>query len=371
MKNKYNKKNFFKIFLSFNLAITIIFFIIIITILFFFRSNLDIFNTNNYSKLIISNISLKIDSIMKNYVNRSIFNGIPIGPIIDMKGKTVDSKTRIQGLFYEIESVEDNIQVNYVYEGIHYILTFNKVKLIEHLLEEYSLQEEFFFTDQNGEFLKGNKDLYQNMNESQISLRNEIQNFNTNYMFYYDFEDLGINYFMRRMTILQQLLINNLSLFISIFLVILLLSIPISLIISSYMRKKFSRAVINLLKGISNNELKYFEESDIEEFRYYLREIKDVIENKVETYEGIQSSLNEMGYLYEVSVKHNSVLVDIIGLIKKMMKEDFNEKIFDKKLKVLERNKELEKIDSEFYVVLKNDLLDIYESIKNLKDKDE
>lgn len=367
MKNKKSKKTFFRIFLTLNISITIIFFLIVITILFFFKSNLNVFDTNNYSKLIISNISLKLDSIMKNYVNRSIFNGIAIGPIIDMNGEKTESKTKIQGLFYEIESNDDTIDVNYIYEGIHYVLSFNKLKLLEHLLEEYYISEDFFFTNKKGEFLIGNKNLYDDINNSKISVRKEIEDYNASYIFYYDFEDFGINFFMKRYTVLQKLLLNNIALFISIFLGILLLSIPISLIISSYLRKDISNSIVALIKGISKNDLNYIQESDIEEINYYLREIKDVIEVKFNTYEGIQASLNEMGYLYELSIKHNSLLIEIIGFIKSMLNQDFDVKNLDNKINALEKNKNYEKIDSEFYTILKKDLLEIYESIKSIK----
>jgi hypothetical protein len=74
-----------------------------------------------------------------------------------------------------------------------------------------------------------------------------------------------------------------------------------------------------------------------------------------------------MGYLYEISLRHNSILVDIIGLIKEMFEDDFNVKKLDKKLEHLERNKVIEKIDSEFYVILKRDLLEIHNAIKRIK----
>jgi hypothetical protein len=367
MKNKNSKKNFFKIFISSNILITIIVSIIIITFLFFFRSSVDIFDINNYSKLIISNISLKLDSIMKNYVNTSIFNGIPHGPIIDMKGKKVDSKTKIQGLFYDFDTQESTITVNYIYEGVHYTLIFDKKKLVEILLEEYTINEDFFFTNQKGEFLAGEKNLFEEVNEERLSIRSELDQFKNKYLFFFEFEDYGINFFMENSTVLQRLIINNIPIFLSLFLGVILLSIPTSLILSSYFRRKLSESSIELIKGISNDELSHIKESDVEEINYYFREIKDVIQRKIENQENLQQSLGEMGYLYEISLRHNSILVDIIGLIKEMFEDDFNVKKLDKKLEHLERNKVIEKIDSEFYVILKRDLLEIHNAIKRIK----
>ncbi|MDK2946275.1 MAG: hypothetical protein PWQ85_1051 [Geotoga sp.] len=371
MKNVNTKKNFFRIFLTFNIMVTIIIAIIIITFFYFFRSSVDIFDINNYSKLIISNISLKLDSIMKNYVNTSIFKGIPYGPIIKMEGNHIENKTKIQGLFYDIKAQEDTITVNYIYEGVHYTLIFDKKKLVEILLEQYNIDEEFFFTNQKGKFLAGSSSLFEEVNHERLSIRNELDQFKNKYLYFYEFDEYGISFFMKNSTVFQRLIMNNIHIFIILFLGIIILSIPMSLMLSSYFRKKLSKSSVSLIKGIADDDLDQVEESDIEEYRYYIREIKDIIKRKTENQESLEQSLGEMGYLYEIALRHNSVLVEIIGLIKEMLKYDFDETKLNKKLKSLERNKIIEKIDSEFYVVLKKDLLEINNYIKKFKSNKE
>lgn len=359
------KKTLFK---YFNISL---FFVLVIILLIFlnsaiFTDRIEFSNFDKESKLIISNISLKMDSIIKQSVNISLNQGVPMGSIIYFNIEALSSFLPFESerYFYELKEIEKNnfvLKVSTFIERFLYSFYFDIYMLLDEVVKEINLEDNFFFsTRNNGDFIIGNELFYDNITSYKLSYSNNLEAYKRGLLFSYNFDQYDISFFYHKEGILRSLVTNNLYRFLIFLFFSIVIILPINYIISNSVRKKFSKSIFNIIDQINSEKISTISNPEgIYDFEYYFKDLKEVINNYKIKNDKIINSYENIGILYENLLSQNLYLTTVLEKIKNYLQGDLSDEELLKLLKSLDKKTQEDVFDKRFYESLKNTLVNI------------
>lgn len=331
----------------------------------------DYENIKSYTKLIISNLSLNFDSKIKEYVNLSLNEGVGLGPIINFSMDTDIQDTFLEDGFMEYEKVQNEsiLNVYYLKNNIFYYFEFDLNYILKEIIFSMDLSENYAFVDDYGEFLSGDMSFYNNVKKDKLTFSElSLDEYKNGYIVYNTFENLGINFLFYKKAGLYLFIKRYFLLFILFIFISFIITTFFNYIISSGIKNMFNEKIKDMNKSFDKNRkydlIKTYDELDIP--------LENFFNEKKKSFYALKEKIltnDEFYYLYEVSIQHNSLLIEIISFIQEFFDEDFKREDIDLKLNDIEKSKKYKEIDEEFFNIIKNDVGLIYKKVENFKFK--
>jgi hypothetical protein len=357
------------------LAIAIIFIITFILYFFsaFFFNSSEVKNFEYETKLLNSNVSLKLESLINKYIDESIKMGFNIGPVNYFNLRYSESffsdSSRDISILFEHSELKNELKVAVRNNNFLYELNFDLNMLFKELEEDLNIINDFVFIDNNGNFIYGNLELYNLLKNSKLSFEKTVDRFKKGMIFNSRFREYGIYFFYYKENEVNQYLRSNYYFFIGIIIISVFTSSVLLFFYSYYLKNQISKPIISIIKQIVVKEKLEYKSSQIEDFEYFFKDLRKTIERKLEEQDIVINVYKNTEKFYENMSEMNLILLKIIEKIKISIDDQNDQKSFfkikeDLKIKILESG-----LDNEIYVSLLNDLEEIIEKINLAKNK--
>ncbi|BBE30769.1 hypothetical protein OSSY52_09100 [Tepiditoga spiralis] len=355
---------------SYFILLSLTLFVIFISLfIFYFNSFKDDFEKESfdkYSKLISSTITFEIESKINFYKNKTLKEGIPVGPVKDFEflDKTFGATTEI----YNFEKENSEFILIYgIYSDISYKMRMNIEYILDEIVRELDINGKYIFIFNKKHF--GDEEFLKRIKDDKLDFnKNRVEKYNNGYFFYDEIGKLKIKFLYYSKGMFSKTIKEKMWQMYIISMISFLLIVLLNNYFSISIRFKVSQ-ILNEIYDFLNNPKKEINEH--REFTEELKKIKKSILTKEERNSSFFKTYEELRYIYELTAQHNTLLIELMEFIEEFFEKDFSELKIENKFVKLEKSKKYENIDTEFYTIIKKNLIQLYEKIKKLKDNEQ
>ena len=345
-----------------------LFVIFISLFVFYFNSFKDDFEKESfdkYSKLISSTISFEIESKIEFYKNKTLKEGIPIGPVKDFEflDKVFGATTEI----YNFEKENSKFIIVYgIYSNVSYKMHMDIEYILDEVVRELDIKGKYIFIFNKKYF--GDEEFFESIKNDKLAFdKNRVEKYDNGYFFYDELGKLKIKFLYYSKGLFSKTIKEKMWQMYIISMISLLLILLLNNYFSISIRFKVSQILSEVYEFLNNPQQ---EIESHKEFDEELKKIKKAILTNEEKNSSFFKTYEELVYIYELTAQHNTLLIELMEFIEEFFEEDFSELKIENKFAKLEKSKKYENIDTEFYTIIKKNLIQLYKKIKDLKDKD-